>query len=130
MVDLAAETLELLQRLDVAPRVPPRVHTANRPVRVHREPGNTHTIPIIIDAMSREVEPGDIINWRSGGYFGHYMAFGIVTKVDYDKGYIQVINHNKNRVTIWRTHMCVILAKANDYSNIPEEYMRLWMNDN
>lgn len=112
---------------------PNPINTARRrrtPIRVivGNDPEPTSDItPIMIDAMSREIEAGDILNWRSGGYFRHYMAFGMVTKVDYDKGHIQIINHNKNRVTIWKTHMCVILAKANDYSNIPEEYINLWL---
>lgn len=103
---------------------------------VMEEDGGTHThvpdiTPIMIDAMSREIEAGDILNWRSGGYFGHYMAFGMVTQVDYGdaRGCIKVINHNGNRVTLWNTHKCVILAKANDYSNIPREYLKIWIND-
>jgi hypothetical protein len=111
---------------------PNPINTARRrrtPIRVIVGNDPEPTRALIIDAMSRQIEAGDIINWRSGGYFGHYMAFGMVTQVDYDKGCIKVINHNNNRVTMWNTHMCVILAKANDYSNIPEEYINLWLTD-
>jgi hypothetical protein len=88
-----------------------------------------HIQPIMIDAMSREIQVGDIINWRSGGYFSHFLSFGLVRRIDYTNGHIRVLNHNKNMVTLWHTHLCIILASEGDYSAIPEDYLKIWFKD-
>ena len=82
--------------------------------------------PLIIDAMSRQIRPGDIITWKSGGYFSNFLSFGLVLYVNREKGYIQILNHNKNKVNLWHTHLCVIIAREPDYSLIPEEYLETW----
>jgi len=97
-------------------------------MRSHRHTRD-HVRPIMIDAMSRQIQVGDIINWRSGGFFNHFLSFGLVMRVDDVNGHIRVLNHNNNMVTLWNTHMCVILASEGDYSAIPETYLSLWFQE-
>jgi hypothetical protein len=83
----------------------------------------TVIIPQLIDGMQRQIHEGDIISWRSGGYFCHYLCFGLVLSVNPERENIRVINHRGNKVTIWRTYLAVILAREGDYSSISNEYL-------
>ena len=111
--------------------IPIHVEESELVIRPERMLGATRAEirPIMIDAMSREIHPGDILNWRSGGYFGHFLSFGLVVRVDEVNGHIRVLNHNKNMVSLWNTHLSVILASEGDYSAIPEEYLKIWFQE-
>lgn len=75
------------------------------------------------DAMGRNIHPGDILTWRSGGYFGHYQSFGIVIEVTpIPNRKIRVRNHNYNIINIWNTFNTIIVARRGDYSDIPESW--------
>lgn len=78
----------------------------------------------LLDALGRKVEVGDIISYKSGGFFNNFMSTAFVTQTREDIGSIRVINHNGNGVTIWNVYNCVILAKSDNYDLIPEEYLR------
>lgn len=78
----------------------------------------------ITDAMARRVEVGDVITWKSGGYFSNFMSFGLVLRINDDLGSIRVLNHNSNKITIWRTYNVIILARSNNYDLIPDRYRR------
>lgn len=124
-IPIHVEEGELVERPERRLRSTWTVEVSEEEHRVHRD-----TIrPIIIDAMSREIHPGDILNWRSGGYFGHFLSFGLVMRVDCVNGHIRVLNHNKNMVSLWNTHLSVILASEGDYSAIPEEYLKIWFQE-
>jgi hypothetical protein len=83
----------------------------------------TVIVPQLIDGMQRQIHAGDVISWRSGGYFSHYICFGLVLSVIPEQECIRVINQNGNKVTIWRTYLAVILAREGDYSSISNEYL-------
>ena len=83
----------------------------------------TVIVPQLIDGMHRQIHAGDIITWRSGGYFSHFICFGLVLSVNPERESIRVINHNGNKVTLWRTYLAVIIAKEGDYSSISNEYL-------
>lgn len=83
----------------------------------------TVIVPQLIDGMERQIHTGDVISWRSGGYFSSYLCFGFVIDINPEQGCIKAINQNGNRVTIWRTYLTTILARDGDYNLIPIEYM-------
>jgi hypothetical protein len=83
----------------------------------------TVIVPQLIDGMQRQIHVGDVISWRSGGYFSHFLCFGFVISVNREQGNIKAVNQNGNKVTIWRTYLTNILARDGDYSLIPNEYM-------
>lgn len=79
--------------------------------------------PHLLDGMGRRIQVGDIISWKSGGYYQNFLSFGLVRTIHYDVGRIRVINHKGKGVNIWITDKTVIIAKENNYETIPEWYL-------
>lgn len=92
-------------------------------IGINREGEESVIAPQLVDGMQRHIHSGDIISWRSGGYFGHYLCFGLVLIVNHERQNIRVINQNGNKLTIWRTYLAVILARSENYDSIPNEYL-------
>jgi len=80
----------------------------------------------VADAMDRELDVGDIITWRSGGYFGNYISFGKVLNSKTSPRCITVLNQNGNTVTIWNTYNVVIIARSGNYDLVPESHKRIF----
>ena len=79
------------------------------------------------DSLGREIECGDILLWKSGGFFNYFLSYGIVLSIFRETPYrVLVLNNNKNKVTLWSTSDKTILAKHNNYDIIPDRYKDIW----
>jgi len=79
------------------------------------------------DSMARKIECGDILMWKSGGFYNYSLSYGIVLTIFRDIPYrVLVLNTKKNKVTLWRTGDKTILAKHDNYDIIPDEFRDIW----
>jgi len=86
-----------------------------------------HTIPIRVvrppwlDAMKREIHTGDIITWKSGGYYHSYQSYGLVLRINTES--MRVRRHSGHETTIWIFSNTVIVARYPEYNLIPDEIL-------
>jgi hypothetical protein len=79
------------------------------------------------DSMARKIECGDILLWKSGGFFNYFLSYGIVLTIFQDIPYrVLVLNTKKNKVTLWSTFNKTILAKHDNYDIIPNKFREVW----
>jgi hypothetical protein len=77
--------------------------------------------------MARKIELGDILLWKSGGFFNYFLSYGIVLHIFRDIPYrVLVLNTKKNKVTLWSTFDKTILAKHDNYDIIPDRFRAIW----
>ena len=99
-----------MEPLETIRRIPPRVPTQAR----------------FKDALQREIDVGDVITYVSGGYYSHFTSFAIVTGINEAQRFLRLINHNGNKTCLWRTWLCIIIAKYYNYELIPDRYKSIF----
>jgi len=106
-------TWERVTEVTLEPQEPPIIPF--HPARV------VNIRPPSLDGMKREILVGDILTWKSGGYFHSYQSYGLVLRVN-DQS-MRVRRHSGHETTIWIFSNTVIVARYPHYELIPEEIL-------